>query len=212
MQILVKLELWEIKKILKSLSVFLILICQINILHAASYSIPQSLLAPKNRGDFLSHDEWLGISFPIKELMDLKKQVEEKNQIKLFALSDAYLMLITGQEWAVLRNTLKMSDIENVFIKEDLNQIKLEPFCLAQLEGKVGDQSYSLWGLVLKDNKKLRAFRRDVRRLFRARGGQGDDFHVERWKPLLVVGFSSREFFDQDGLIKSNQANCVYKF
>lgn len=212
MQTLVKLELWEIKKILKSLSTLFIFFISIHSPHAYPYVISSDLLDIKNRGEFLSHEEWLGISFPMKELMSLKRQIEEKTQTKLFALPDSYLMLITSQEWALLKSSLKMSEIEKVFLKEKLNQVKLEPYCLAHYKGKVGDQSYTQWALILKENKKLNDFRHDVRRLFRFRGGFGDDFQVDRWKPLLVVGFTSREFFDQDGLIKSNQAECIHKF
>ncbi len=207
---LVRLELWVIKRMLRSLSLFIFILSPIA--SAFTPTIPSELLDPKNRGDFLSHEEWLGISFPISEIIKIKKQIEEKTGEKLFALSDSYLMLVTTQEWSILKTALKMSDVDKLFVQYKINFLKFQPHCLARLDGKVGEVSYSQWALVLKDHQLLEDFRRDLRRLFRARGGLGDDYQVSRWKPLLVVGFSSREYFDQDGLIKSSQTKCVYKY
>ena len=209
MQTLVKFESSVTRRMLRSLS---LLLCLCASQAYAKPSVSSELLDPKNRGDFLSHEEWLGISFPVAEIVKIKKELEASTGEKLFALSDSYLLVVTSQEWAILRTALKMSDVEKLFMESKLNQVKLQPECLVRLEGKVGEEQYSQWGLVLKDSKPLEDFRRDLRRLFRARGGLGDDFQVSRWKPLLVVGFSSREFFDQDGLIKSNQAKCIHKY
>lgn len=209
MQTLVKFESSVTRRMLRSLS---LLLCLCASQAYAKPSVSSELLDPKNRGDFLSHEEWLGISFPVAEIVKIKKELEASTGEKLFALSDSYLLVVTSQEWAILRTALKMSDVEKLFVESKLNQVKLQPECLVRLEGKVGEEQYSQWGLVLKDSKPLEDFRRDLRRLFRARGGLGDDFQVSRWKPLLVVGFSSREFFDQDGLIKSNQAKCIHKY
>ena len=195
---------------LRSLSLLLILFSFP--LLAKTPLIPVELLDPKNRGDFLSHEEWAGISFPIGEIVKIKKQLEDITGEKLFALSDSYLMVVTSEEWSILKTALKMSEIDKLIGEHKLNFSKHQPHCLARLEGKVGEVSYSQWALVLKENQALEDFRRDLRRLFRARGGLGDEFQVSRWKPLLVVGFSSREFFDQDGLIKSTQAKCIYKY
>lgn len=195
---------------LKSLSLLLFLFS--SPLLAKTPLISAELLDPKHRGDFMSHEEWLGISFPISEIIKIKKQIEETTGEKLFALSDSYLMLVTTQEWSVLKTALKMSDVDKLFLQHKLNFLKFQPHCLARLEGKVGEISYSQWALILKHSQLLEDFRRDLRRLFRARGGVGDDYQVSRWKPMLVVGFSSREYFDQDGLIKSIQTKCVYKY
>ena len=210
MRTLVRLELSVTRRMLRSLSLLLFLFSFPLLAKTPLISI--ELLDPKNRGDFLSHEEWLGISFPIGEIVKIKKQLEDITGEKLFALSDSYLIVVTTQEWSILKTALKMSDIDKLFLQHKLNFLKLQPHCLARLEGKVGEVSYSQWALVLKDSQLLEDFRRDLRRLFRARGGLGDDYQVSRWKPLLVVGFSSREYFDQDSLIKSNQAKCIYKF
>ncbi len=207
---LVKLELWVIKKILRSLSLFIFLFSTHGF--ASTPNISPELLDIKSRGDFLSHEDWLGISFSVAEIVKIKKQLEKINGEKLFALSDSYLMVITSQEWAILKSVLKMSDAEEMFKKKKINHTIFKPDCIARLDGKTGDQSYSQWALMLKESEEISDFRSDLRRLFRARGGLGDDFQVSRWQPLLVVGFTSREFFDQDGLIKSSEAKCVYKY
>ncbi len=146
-----------------------------------------------NNADYVPHEDWVGVEMKAGSVEELRKGLEKDLGRPLAPVSRARLTVVTPSEWAILRSVLKMQDLDQLARAKRLQEQGFTPGCLK----KSGDGYF-----VAVEAPEMRAFRRDVWRLYVSRGGTGEDFEWRRWHPHVPVAKVPQGTLDEDYVYK----------
>ena len=175
---------------------------------------------------FIPQKNYVAMPLPFAPFSDLHRhliarvETEQGLNSKLISRGEAHVTVLTPPEFDQLKSLISIDEINSIANALDIQNSKITPVCLgrgdAVVEGK-HEQTY----YVVVEAPKLLEIRRTIAETFVKRGGSLDisaasspasshaAFDAENFYPHVTVGFTKRDLFDQDGVIKSKKS-CVY--
>ncbi|KAJ1644046.1 hypothetical protein J3B02_000637 [Coemansia erecta] len=127
---------------------------------------------------------------------------------------EAHVTVISPPEFdRVLKPAgVTIEEIEDIALRRDIQKARLVPVCLGRYAGELpnpkndrGSGKFLVYSLVVADiYGDLANIRREVFRLYRAKGGQGGLFQPEGFWPHVTIGFDRRDLFIEDGIYKGS--------
>jgi hypothetical protein len=162
---------------------------------------------------FLAYDKptqwgsWLQMSVPYAPARKLTEEIEKVTGTKLKNRGEAHITVVTPVEyWNVLKPAgLMMSEINQVALSAKIQSARFEVICVGRgsklLENK---QEYTYF--VVVQSVDLVEIRKEIKKLFLAKGGRSQDFDAERYYPHITLGFTQRDLHESDGIIKDRKS------
>ncbi len=154
---------------------------------------------------FLRHDDFLALNVPFEPVRKLRKRLEKSTGLKLLSRGEAHVTVITPPEFAILKNHLRMQEIEEIALREKIQEADLEILGLG--EGRLDDDGGErrTYYIIVK-SKRLMRIRETVENLFRARGGKKEDFVAADYYPHITVGFTHVDLHSEQGIVKDERS------
>lgn len=174
----------------------------------APLTLSGDIVAMPKRPYYMPHEDWIGVALPVAPIEHLRQQLEKRLGRKLEHRNEAHLTVISQAEWRVLKQRMKMDDADKYVAKFGLQTMPIKMVCVKKVTMKMGKRSEKGWYISAKV-PEMNQFRRELWRLFVARGGDPDEFEWERWKPHVAIGFTAKEFFDEDQVNRDDEP-CSY--
>jgi 2'-5' RNA ligase len=168
-------------------------------LRTASFSISKGGIQPTG-ARFVAHPDFLAANVPLGPVSALRTALESKLAGALKNRGEAHVTTITPPEMGVLKRKLSMSEVQT--IAAGIQSAALTPRCVGM--GESGrDRTFYL----VVESSDLLAVRRAVAARYVEKGGARGDFDAEDFLPHVTLGFTKRDLFEQDGVVKS-VASC----
>ncbi|KAJ1736294.1 hypothetical protein LPJ61_000078 [Coemansia biformis] len=103
-----------------------------------------------------------------------------------------------------------IGEIEAIAARAGIQRARLSPVCLGRFAGtlpnpatKADEGAFLLYSLVVADSfGDLVGIRREIFKLYRAKGGEGALFQPEGFWPHVTIGYDRRDLFIEDGIYK----------
>ena len=158
---------------------------------------------------FVPQTNYVAMPLPFAPFAELYQQLSARVPEKLISRGEAHVTVLTPPEFEKLKSHLSIDEINAITTALEIQSVKVKPFCLGRgdtvIEGK-HEQTY----FVVVEAAGLLKIRLAVAEEFVKRGGLPSAFIAEHFYPHGTVGFTKRDLFDQDGVIK-NLKSCVYE-
>jgi hypothetical protein len=146
--------------------------------------------AAQHNGTFLT------VVLPKDPFIALHDDVVAASGANLMSRGEAHVTVITPPEYETLKNQITMDEIDALAASQDLQATTITPVCLG-----VGKLSLAMQTVyVVATAPGLFDFRHQVQSLNETRGGSG--FDADRFWPHATVGFTVRDLFIEDGIVK----------
>ena len=157
--------------------------------------------------NFVPQKNYVSMPLPFAPFAQLFEQLSGSVPEKLISRGEAHVTVLTPPEFDQLKARMSIDEINAIALALGIQNVEVKPFCLGRgdaiIEGK-REQTY----YVVVAAEGLRKIRRAVAAEFVKRGGSAAAFDSEHFHPHVTVGFTKRDLFDQDGVLK-NQKSCV---
>lgn len=170
-------------------------------LKVATFSISTRAVQPAG-ATFVAHSDYVAANVPASPVIALRKSVEKTLGGALKNRGEAHVTTITPPEMAVLERKLDANEIQSVAVDAGVQRAALTPRCIGMGE-KGKDRTFFL----VVDSSDLIAVRRALAARYIAKGGARGDFEPDKFFPHVTLGFTKRDLFEQDGVVKS-VASC----
>jgi hypothetical protein len=170
-------------------------------LQTASFSISGRAVQPSS-ASFVAHPDYVAANVPPSPISALRKAVESTLRGTLKNRGEAHVTTITPPEMSVLERRLSADEIQKIAVDAGVQRAALTPRCVGMGE-KGKDRTFFL----VVDSSDLVAVRRALSARYVAKGGARGDFDPEAFFPHVTLGFTKRDLFEQDGVVKS-VASC----
>ena len=156
---------------------------------------------------FVPQTNYVAMPLPFAPFAELFQQLSANVPEKLISRGEAHVTVLTPPEYDQLKAQISIDEINAIALALGIQNVKVKPFCLgrgdAVIEGK-REQTY----YVVVEAEGLRKIRLAIAAEFVKRGGSSAVFDAEHFFPHVTVGFTKRDLFDQDGVVK-DQNSCV---
>lgn len=153
-----------------------------------------------------STNPFLALNVNFEPLFKIRKQIEKLENIKLLHRGEAHITVLTPSELANIGSVLSFDLIDEVARLHRIQEIPFEIVCVGR--GKITqDQKNLATYFLVVDTPELMRLRNTIRTLFVTRGGLVDSFHPEDYHPHITIGFTERDLYQQDGVLK-NKTSC----
>lgn len=171
-------------------------------------ALAKSVEAVASRPAFVSHDDWFAVALDFAPLEKLRGQLEKRIGKPLLHRGEAHLTLVTPPEWGILSQVLRMKDVEALATKKKVHERPFTVRCVKKVSAKFAGATEESW-FVAVSAPELLEFRKDLWRLYMAKGGSSEDFKWRRWVPHITLGFTKRDLYDED-LVNKEKADCAF--
>jgi hypothetical protein len=151
---------------------------------------------------FASHADYIAANIALAPIGALRSQVETAVGGSIKNRGEAHITTITPIEMGVLTKKLAASQIERIAIDNGVQKANVVPKCIG-LGSKGADSTFYL----VVESPDLLAVRRAIAAAYVAKGGAASAFNAEKFFPHATIGFTKRDLFESDGVIKS-VASC----
>ena len=159
---------------------------------------PVSYSAP-----FIANKNYLAMNLNHSDYKDLITVVESAQALKLHSRGESHITVITPPEFEVLSKNVTIQEINKVAVDSSMQNSVFEKKCIG--EGKKDDlRTY----FVVVSAPSLLTSRKSISALYIKKGGQVKDFIAEDFLPHITIGFTQRDLFELDGVVK-NVASCI---
>lgn len=156
---------------------------------------------------FASHPNWLGLNLDPQPLDQIRDQLEAMEGTPLKSRGESHITLISPPEFEKLQKFVSMTDMELSANRLDIQQTHWQPVCVARATDPKESKRVTYY--VVVDSPGLLEIRRELFRLFVKNGGDPADFNLVNYYPHITIGFTQRDLFDTDGIIKDKRY-CVF--
>lgn len=156
--------------------------------------------AAEGRPYFKSHDDFLSIPLSYPAVATLRGELEKREATKLLHSEESHLNVITPSEWRILKQRIKMDELEKLALKNSIMKMNISPICLARIETLMKGKTNHAW-VLLAESPELRNFRRDVWRYYLTKGGASEDFQWKDWHPCITIGYTDNSY-DEEMVMK----------
>lgn len=136
----------------------------------------------------------------------LKEELQRRYDTALKSRGEAHITLITPPEMKVLRTKLTAKEI-NGLVKPKIQSSKFDIVCVGKGELTEGPQTLATYFLVVR-SEDLMNLRIELLKAFQNKGGQADEFLVAQYYPHITIGFTHRDLYETDGVIKDART-CI---
>lgn len=170
--------------------------------------IAKSVEAVASRPAFVSHDDWFAVALDFTPVEKLRSELEKRIGKTLLHRGEAHLTLVTPPEWSILSQVLRMKDVEALAEKKKVHQQPFRVRCVKKVSATLAGAVEESW-FVAVSAPELLEFRKDIWRLYMAKGGPSEDFKWRRWVPHITLGFTKRDLYDED-LVNKERADCAF--
>lgn len=117
-------------------------------------------------------------------------------------LGEAHVTVVTPVEyWDTLRHKLSIEEIETIALNNDIQGSDLKLLGVGSGRALLEGRREETFFFVVKSDALLR-IRREIQRVYAARGGRPGDFQPEVFYPHVTIGYTKRDLHLQDGVIK----------
>jgi hypothetical protein len=152
-------------------------------------------------------DTYMVMTVPYLPTSLVRQQLEKWLPRALKNRGEAHITVITPPEATALKGFVDISEMNDIAIAMQIQNTRFYPACIgrgaAALNGKI-EQTY----FVVVSAPNLVEIRRAIERLYIARGGNPANFVADHYFPHITLGFTARDLFEQDGVIK-DRSSCV---
>lgn len=153
--------------------------------------------------------DYVAMNIPFAPIVAVKKQVESRAGVVLQSRGEAHITVVTPPELSVLRTRLSLQKINGLVDKMAIQRIPIRLQCLGRAQLKEGNRQLATYFLVVQA-PGLGQIREKLRQQFVAAGGDKQAFAVEKYYPHITVGFTDRDLYEVDGVMKDSKS-CLYK-
>jgi len=161
-----------------------------------------------HREPFCRHDDYLALAVPYDPVRKLHRRLEKLTGLQLINRGEAHVTVITPSEYEVLKEIIAMEEIEEIALREKIQEADLELICVGEGRIEVEGGEKRTYFIVVK-SEKLRRIRECIEEVFRARGGREEAFVAANYYPHITIGFTDEDLHFEQGVIKDNRS-CRY--
>ena len=187
---------------------FVSLVGMTSLSHAFVYQLNQKIMNGTSV-EFIEHsgpgafDNYLMMNLPFEPMADLFRQLLIVEKTQLTSRGEAHITVITPVEfWNVLRpKSITMDEINEMARQMEIQRSEFNVVCLGRGTALVEGKQETAYFVVVKSEKLLR-IRKEVQKMFVARGGAESDFLPDRFYPHITLGFTKRDLHESDGVVK----------
>ncbi len=159
--------------------------------------------------DWTAKSNYVEMKVPYEPIAQLKLEVEKREGVTLQSRGEAHVTVLTPPEMTALRTRLSLEQINGFMEKSNLQKIPIQLNCLGRSQIKQGERRLTTYYVVIQAPGLLKV-REKLRQQFVAAGGDRQAFVVERIHPHITVGYTERDLYPDDGVIKDSRS-CLYK-
>lgn len=159
--------------------------------------------------DWTAKSSYVEMKVPYEPIAQLKQDVEKREGVSLQSRGEAHVTVVTPPEMTTLRTRLSLEQINGLMEKSNLQRIPIQLNCLGRSQIKQGERRLATYYVVIQAPGLLKV-REKLRQQFIAAGGDRQAFVVERIHPHITVGYTERDLYPDDGVIKDSRS-CLYK-
>ena len=150
---------------------------------------------------------YLSMNLQFLAFSNLRNQVENYIGRTLNHRGEAHVTVITPPEFFdVLQKKLSIREIEAIAHKFGLQDSVVSATCVGKGTVVENEQKLETYFLVV-ESQNLLQIRREIHREFIARGGNRSDFDPEQFFPHVTLGFTMRDLYISDGVVK-DKSSC----
>lgn len=184
-------------------------------LSAKSYLLEMRVLDASGR-PFISHREdkpfgsYLIMDIDYLPIQRLFEQVRNREK-NLITRGEAHITVVTPPEFdQILKPAgVTMNEVEQIAQVSKIQQTPFEVVCLGMGKAKLDGTEQSTYYVVVRAPGLVR-IREKIQKIFIKRGGNPADFKPEHFWPHITVGFTKRDLYESDGVLKDIKT-CVSK-
>lgn len=167
-----------------------------------NFSVEKTMGSP-----FIKHEtETPYLSFDLKpdQLKDILSKIDQFSYKPLKSRGEAHITVITPPEYTDdLSKFISIKEIDEIAEKLQIQKSSYTPVCLARGFATVENNKYLETYFVVVKSPDLQKIREEVAKVYQQRGGK--KFDAAKFYPHITVGFTDRDLYDTDGVIKNDK-------
>jgi hypothetical protein len=167
----------------------------------AHYQLSSGKVQP-SAAPSVSHPDYVAANVPFAPIATLRKSLETTLAGTLKNRGEAHVTTITPDEMRILRRKLAASDIQSIASHAGIQHAVITPRCVG-----LGESGKDRTFFLVVESRDLLAVRHALADAYVAKGGSQHDFVADSFYPHVTLGFTSRDLFESDGVVKS-AASC----
>ncbi len=153
--------------------------------------------------NFVSHSDWLGMNLDPQPVEQLRQQLESIGQNTLKSRGESHITIITPPEFSQLKAKISRQDLDLHAQKMDLQKIQWKPLCVAQAVNPLNSKMITYY--IVVEAPGLLELRKELHLQFVKNGGNPKAFNFNNFHPHITIGFTERDLFESDGIIKDTR-------
>ena len=161
---------------------------------------------------FLSHhgnnsfSNYLTMNLNFYHVAPLFIELMEHLQKPLITREEAHITVIAPPEFAnVLSKYLTIDEIDNIARQHKIQLSNFKMMCLGKGQTLINNKTEETYFVVVR-SEHLVEIREKIRELFVRKGGDFDGFDPHHFYSHITVGFTKRDLFERDGVIKDERS------
>ena len=151
---------------------------------------------------------YVEMKLPFEPAQELRLRLEDRLGSPLKNRGEAHVTVITPVEFAVLKPVMSLDEIAELANSQMPSRHRAKPICVGEGRATVDGNLEKTYFVVLSAPSLLRV-RQAIAKEFIAKGGRSDAFIPDDFYPHVTLGFTKRDLFESDGVIK-DEKTCVY--
>ncbi|MDA9189555.1 2'-5' RNA ligase family protein [bacterium] len=154
------------------------------------------------------YESYLSMEIKFEPMAELFKQLLIKKRVQLTNRGEAHITVITPLEFFdTLKAKVKIGEIDEIARRHGIQKSVFDIVCLGRGAAKISSKLEETFYVVVR-SQNLLDIRKEVYQLYLDRNGDPDAFDPESFHPHITLGFTSRDLYESDGVIKNTQS-CV---
>ncbi len=154
---------------------------------------------------------YLSMNLPYAPYKILYEQIQKTEGIVLINRREAHITVVTPVEYDnVLKKHLHISEIHKIAENAKIQAAAFTPICIGKGEKMLHDKLEKTYFVVV-ESPALLNLREQIKEAYVKNGGKPQDFVPEKFFPHITLGFTVRDLYYEDGVIK-NKTKCLYQF
>lgn len=155
-------------------------------------------------------DNYIEMSLPFEPAEALRVKLEERLSQPLKNRGEAHITVITPLEFEALKSVLSLDEIAALANRMmPGRRHRAKPLCIGVGEAMLDGHVEKTYFVVVSAPFLLRV-RHAIEHAFAEKGGKRGVFLPEDFYPHITLGFTKRDLYERDGVIKNENA-CVYQ-
>jgi hypothetical protein len=147
---------------------------------------------------FVGHPDYVAANLAFAPIAALRGQVETAMVGNLKNRGEAHVTTITPVEMGILAKKLSANQVERIAVDSGVQKAAIVPKCIG-----VGVKGTDATFYLVVESPDLLKVRRAIAAAFVAKGGSAVAFNAENFYPHATLGFTKRDLFEGDGVVKS---------